>query len=258
MFSTLRKRWWLSALLLITLVAVSSYVWRTSSHNSDALWQLISQRCVPALASHGVPTPCQEVNQARGYVTLKDRNGILQYLLMPLNKLAGMESPELLHAATPNFFALAWEQRQLAVDHMTSAQTHVPDSALSLAINSQYGRTQNQLHIHISCLRQDVRQQLDALTPSLTSRWQTHPLGPNDYLLRTLQPQELHQTSAFIRLAQELPDAAGHMGHYGLALANLPNGQLVLMAIRANWRQANKASAEELQDHSCQILQSAS
>jgi len=29
----------------------------------------------------------------------------------------------------------------------------------------------------------------------------------------------------------------------------------VLMAIKANWLTANNASAEELQDHSCSILQ---
>ncbi|VTM60215.1 CDP-diacylglycerol pyrophosphatase [Klebsiella pneumoniae] len=29
----------------------------------------------------------------------------------------------------------------------------VPDNAVSLAINSRSGRTQNHFHIHISCLR---------------------------------------------------------------------------------------------------------
>ncbi|VTO15486.1 CDP-diacylglycerol pyrophosphatase [Klebsiella variicola] len=37
----------------------------------------------------------------------------------------------------------------------------VPDNAISLAINSRSGRTQNHFHIHISCLRPDVRAQLD-------------------------------------------------------------------------------------------------
>lgn len=38
----------------------------------------------------------------------------------------------------------------------------VPDSAISLTINSPTGRTQNHFHIHISCLRPDVRAKLDA------------------------------------------------------------------------------------------------
>ncbi|WP_170983157.1 CDP-diacylglycerol diphosphatase, partial [Escherichia coli] len=37
----------------------------------------------------------------------------------------------------------------------------VPDRAVSLAINSRTGRTQNHSHIHISCIRHDVREHLD-------------------------------------------------------------------------------------------------
>ncbi|MDF0533412.1 CDP-diacylglycerol diphosphatase [Shewanella sp. A32] len=244
----------LVAALIVVAAAVAAYFWQTPAHNPNALWQLISERCVPDMEEHGKPAPCSEVNESLGYVTLKDRNGILQYLLMPVEHISGIESPELLQRNTPNFFAIAWEQRQLAKAIMAQHHQQVPDSALSLAINSEYGRTQNQLHIHISCLRQDVRQQLDVLTPSLNDHWQQHELGPNDYWLRELSDQQLHDESAFIRLARELPDANDNMGHYGLALANLPNGKLVLMAIKANWFAANNASAEELQNHSCPIL----
>ncbi|GGY98778.1 MULTISPECIES: CDP-diacylglycerol diphosphatase [Shewanella] len=255
MVRTPRKFLLVFAVLILVAAATATYFWQTPAHNPDALWHLISERCVPDMEEHGKPAPCSEVNESKGYVTLKDRHGILQYLLMPVDKISGVESPELLQPLTPNFFAIAWQQRALAIELMAQQQRTVPDRALSLAINSAYGRTQNQLHIHISCLRQDVRQQLDSLTPTLTSQWQQHELGPSDYLLRTLTPQQLQDESVFIRLAQELPEAADDMGHYGLALANLPNGQLVLMAIKANWLTANNASAEELQDHSCSILQ---
>jgi CDP-diacylglycerol pyrophosphatase len=40
--------------------------------------------------------------------------------------------------------------------------SEVPDSAISLTINSPTGRTQNHFHIHISCLRPDVREKLNA------------------------------------------------------------------------------------------------
>lgn len=255
MVRTSRKFLLAFAVLILIAAAAATYLWQTPAHNPDALWHLISERCVPDMEEHGKPAPCSEVNESKGYVTLKDRHGILQYLLMPVDKLSGMESPELLRPLTPNFFAIAWQQRTLSSALMAQQHQTVPDSALSLAINSEYGRTQNQLHIHISCLRQDVRQQLNALMPTLTANWQQHELGPNSYLLRTLTLPQLQEESVFIRLAQELPDAADNMGHYGLALADLPNGQLVLMAIKANWFTANNASAEELQDHSCKILQ---
>ena len=45
----------------------------------------------------------------------------------------------------------------------------VPDDRLGMAINSAYGRSQNQLHIHLTCLREDVRRQLQAERPTYRS-----------------------------------------------------------------------------------------
>lgn len=163
-----------------------------------------------------------------------------------------MESPILLDPATPNLFAAAWQQRELL-----SRQHGAPvdDRAVSLAINAQYGRTQNQLHIHISCLRPDVRRQLDALTPTLSEQWQPATLLQHRYLIRTLSTAQLAQQSVFIRLALEVPHARSEMGKYGLALAQLPDGRLALLALERNWLKLNRGSAEELQDHRCEIVQ---
>ncbi len=240
----------LTVLLLVLIVGliVSAFHFQK---NSNALWQIISEKCVPNLAKSGNPSPCQQVNTAQGYVTLKDLNGPLQYLLMPIEKITGMESPIILEPTTPNLFAAAWLQRSLL------AKKHgapIADSALSLAINAQYGRTQNQLHIHISCLRPDVRQRLDALSPKLNEQWQPATLRKHRYLIRTLSTAELAQQSVFIRLATEVPNARSEMGKYGMALTALPDGRLALLALERNWLMLNSGSAEELQDHQCQIL----
>lgn len=242
----------LIALLLFILICGLVTAAVHLQKNSDALWQIVSEKCEPNQRTAGTPAPCQRVDPVNGYALLKDLNGPLQYLLIPLAKITGMESPALLNPATPNFFAFAWQARtQLSVRRGMP----IADSALSLAINAEYGRTQNQLHIHISCLRPDVRHTLDRLAPGLTSRWQTEKLQQHTYLVRTLTPAELWQQSLFIRIASEIPDARGEMGKYGLALAALPDGRLALMALERNWLLLNRGSAEELQDHSCQILQ---
>lgn len=220
-------------------------------NNSDALWQIISEKCVPAMQQKGTPGPCQKVDFAQGYVTLKDINGPLQYLLMPVAKITGIESPAVLDPATPNLFAAAWRERALLAQKRGAP---VDDSALSLALNSEYGRTQNQLHIHISCLKPDIRQRLNRLAPSLDNHWRAESLQNHRYLMRALTRAELAQQSAFIRLATEVPVARNNMGKYGLALAALPDGRLVLMAVERNWLKLNRGSAEELQDHRCGIL----
>jgi len=239
----------LSLLLLIGGLTIAAF---HLHKNSDALWQIVSEKCEPNQRASGSPAPCQRVALDQDYALLKDLNGPLQYLLIPLAKITGMESPVLLEPATPNFFALAWQARtQLAVRRGAP----IADSALSLAINAEYGRTQNQLHIHISCLRPDVRRALDRLAPGLSSRWQKATLLRHAYQIRTLTLPELTQQSPFIRMAQEIPDARGEMGSYGVALAALPDGRLALMALARNWLLLNRGSAEELQDHRCEILQ---
>lgn len=234
-------------LLLITALVIAAFY---RQKNSDALWQIVHTRCVPG-EQKGDPAPCQQVNDEQGYATLKDRVGPLQYLLLPVAKISGMESPLILAPTTPNFFALAWHQRRLLAQKFGAP---IDDRDISLAINSQYGRSQNQLHIHISCLRPDVRQQLDTSGKKLGPQWQPETLRGHRYLLRTLSQTELAQQSAFIRLATELPDARQEMGQYGLALASLRDGRLVLMAIKRDWLRLNYGSAEELQDHQCNIV----
>jgi len=241
----------LIALLLLILISGLTIAAFHLHKNSDALWQIVSEKCEPNQRARGLPAPCQRVDLAQGYALLKDLNGPLQYLLIPLAKITGMESPALLDPATPNFFAFAWQARaQLAAKRGAP----IADSALSLAINAEYGRTQNQLHIHISCLRPDVRRALDRLAPTLSSRWQQEQLRQHAYQIRALTLPELTQRNVFIRVADEIPNARSEMGKYGMALAALPDGRLALMALERNWLLLNRGSAEELQDHSCAIL----
>ena len=190
----------LLALVVVGMLAAALHF----KKNSDALWQIVSEKCLPHQQSSGDPAPCQRVDQPHRYAMLKDMNGPLQYLLIPLDKITGIESPRLLQPTTPNYFALAWHERTLLAQRRGSP---IADRVLSLAINSQYGRTQNQLHIHLSCLRPDVRQQLDQLTPQLGGQWQELMLRKHRYWLRTLTADELTQQSAFIRLADERPQA---------------------------------------------------
>lgn len=224
-------------------------------HNANALWNIVSQQCVPNQQQNNDPAPCRIVDLRNGYVVMKDREGPLQFLLMPVKKLAGIESPELLNPFAPNYFAEAWHARHYMEERRGSP---VDDSAVALSINSQRGRTQNQLHIHISCLRPDIRRRLDSLNSSLSEKWQSAQLGKHEYQIRILSRDELKKTSPFVRIANELPGAREEMGKYGIAVAAMPGGRRVLMVIKRNLLLLNRGSAEELQDHSCAILQPSS
>lgn len=247
-----RKRTALFLASIAAIVAVSAAIIILNyHHNSDALWNIVSQRCLQGERQKADPAPCSMVNEPDGYVVLKDRHGPLQFLLLPVAKISGIESPRLLSPATPNFLSEAWRARHFMEERRGAA---IGERVYSLAVNSRWGRTQNQLHVHISCLRGDVRQQLDALDPTLTERWQTHRLGKHDYAIRVISRDEFKRTSPFIRIANELPGAASKMADYGIAVAALQNGRRALMVTERNWLRFNLASAEELQDHSCALL----
>ncbi|MDQ4429857.1 MAG: CDP-diacylglycerol diphosphatase [Yokenella regensburgei] len=240
--------------LVVVLLLVAAGVWHFFfSANANALREIVLQKCVVNQQQHQSPAPCEEVNVKGGYVLFKDRNGPLQYLLMPTYRINGTESPLLLAPQTPNFFWQAWQGR----DVMSKRQgSEVPDDAVSLTINSRSGRTQNHFHIHISCLRKDVRQQLDAAMSSISSRWLPLPGGlrGHEYLARRVTEAELAQRSPFIMLAEEVPEARDHMGRFALAMAQQSDGTFVLLATERNLLALNRASAEEIQDHQCDIL----
>jgi len=251
-----RRRVVITLVTIVVLVTVScAYIALNYLKNSDQLWKIVSQQCVPGQEQKNNPSPCRQVNIQDGYVVLKDRNGALQFLLMPVAKITGVESPSLLNPSTPNYLAEAWRARHFMEEKRGAV---IDDRIYSLAVNSRWGRTQNQLHVHISCLRPDIRQQLDALSTRLNDRWQSQRLGSHEYLVRVISRDEFKRTSPFIRMANELPGARENMGSYGIAIAALGDGRRVLMVVKRNLLLLNRASAEELQDHRCALLNSTS
>jgi CDP-diacylglycerol pyrophosphatase len=243
----------LAGLVILLLLIAGGAAWFYAKGNPDALRHIVLDRCVPNQQQHQSPAPCAAVNLKGGYVLFKDRNGPLQYLLMPTYRINGTESPLLLNPHTANFFWQAWQNRPLLSARHGSP---VPDSAVSLTINSRTGRTQNHFHIHISCLRPDVREQLNASLDSISSRWLPLPGGlrSHQYLARRVTESELAQKSPFLMLAEEVPEAREHMGRFALAMAQQSDGTFVLLATERDLLTLNRASAEEIQDHRCEIL----
>ncbi len=230
---------------------------------SDVLWNIVSTQCVPFFLANQLPKPCLEVNifadHGSGYVVLKDKVGDLQYLLMPTQRISGIESPEILTDEAPNYFYLAWK----ANVYMESKRgSPIPVEAMSLAVNSQYGRSQNHLHVHISCPKPAVQTQVQKAVSLIKKEWSLLPFQilNHRYYARKLSEQELSQQNAFKSLAAGVPEARDHMGEFGLAMVAVQEKKktvLVLLASRLDRSGDNWGSVEEIQDHSCPQLTSA-
>ncbi len=252
MMPFVHRRGLLVIVLLVTPIVLGPFLFRWFT-NPDALWKIVSQQCLPNQQASQSPAPCAKIDEAARFVVMKDRIGRLQYLLMPIDKITGVEDPVLLSPNTPNFFALAWQERHFMASRLGKP---IADVDISLAVNSKYGRSQNQLHIHVSCIRPDVRSRLSELRPTAAERWIHLPggLSGHDYLVRHTSEAELQQRGAFQLLADEVDGTRENMANFGLAMTSLPNGGLLLLATEFAPLRLNFASAEELQDHKCDVL----
>jgi CDP-diacylglycerol pyrophosphatase len=226
----------------------------------SALWHIVHDSCVPDEVQHHDPAPCALVDlsegEARGYVVLKDIRGRSQFLVLPTARLSGIEGPALLAPGAPPYLADAWAARRFV-----AAQLPVPLTRedLSLAVNSYYGRSQNQLHIHVDCVREDVRAALQKARDTIGETWQPFPtpLAGHTYLARRLLSPDLAGTNPFLLVAEVAPDARQHMASYtlfltGAAFAGKPG--FILLADRADLARGDMASSESLQDHGCALV----
>jgi CDP-diacylglycerol pyrophosphatase len=128
-----------------------------------------------------------------------------------------------------------------------------------MAINSVAARSQNQLHIHVDCIRADVRAALRESIGGIGENWSPLPIPFNGhvYLARRLAGAELHGDDPFRLLAQGAPQAGADMGHETLVVSGavLPNGTdgFLLLADWADAATGDRGSGEELLDHGCAL-----
>jgi len=217
--------------------------------NPNVLWNIVHDKCVPAAESGKGPGDCTKVDLAGHGAVLKDRDGAYQYLLIPTNRVTGIEDPLVLAPDAPNWFAEAWDAR----NYLEATVGHdVPRDAISLAINSTRARSQNQLHIHIDCLTPRVRDALRANPPS--ENWEIYPteLSDDTYYARRLQGAELRE-NPFPLVADAVPGARADMGDQTIAVvgASFPSGPGFVLLAQAP---GGSGHAEALQDQACKVL----
>ncbi len=183
---------------------------------------IVQQQCLPHwLRSHD-PAPCvsvQTVGQdplSDGFAVLHDRKGGAHFLLIPTRTITGIESVEARAPGALNYFDAAWRARKvLAAD----IGHQPPRSAVGLAVNSIHSRSQDQLHIHISCLRPFVYRALQAQASRIGDTWSVISIALWHYQAMRIKGPELGTTNPFALLANLLPGAKDSMAEYTLLVA---------------------------------------
>ena len=234
-------------LALLTIFAHRS----ATAADPNTLWRIISQQCVPNQREYGIPKPCEFVDLTAGYVVLKDIVGATQFLVMPTERIGGMEGAAILDPAKPNYWEFAWQARRFVDER---AHRTLPRDAISLAINSVLGRTQNEMHIHVDCVRPDVQAAIRAHEKAIGTHWAPFPvrLVGHDYMAMRVDEPDLSHNNPFLLLANGSIAARHDMAHYTIVVVGDPKG-FVLFAGRASPATGNLGTGEELQDHACAL-----
>jgi CDP-diacylglycerol pyrophosphatase len=186
--------------------------------------QIVQDQCVLDWQEHQKPAPCERVfladlkNASSGYAVLAAPGGGAHYLLIPTRTMAGIESSELLDPDAPNYFAEAWHARSL----LGSFVGHdVPRSMVGLATGIAVSRAQDQFHVNIECLQQDVYKALRASADNFVDAWSPITILGSTFQARRISSDGLDASNLFELLATLSPDARHHMGNYTLVVAGM-------------------------------------
>lgn len=219
----------------------------------DRLRFIAQEECLPHWQAAHDPGPCTSVtllgkgSAADGFVVLADRKGGAHFLLIPTRTISGIESPEVRAHGALNYFESAWRAREV----LNGVAGHsIPRDAVGMAVNQVRSRSQDQLHIHISCLRRSVYDTLRAQADTVGSRWSPLSMGGFEYQAIRVMGRELGARNPFEILADRLPGAKDSMGEFTLLVAGVEFKQgpgFVLLAGNA------VPGAELLLDSSCDV-----
>ncbi len=229
----------------------------------DALWKKVNGACVPNQQEHSDPTPCDTVNISegldRGFAILKNNNPAkpYDYLLIPTRRIAGVEDESLSQPEAPNYFRAAWDARIYVSKRLAFPLSW---DMVALAVNSSKDRSQDQLHIHIDCVRTEVRDFLHNAEETFDERWSQVklPAANHPYFITKIARDSLDGINPYQLVAKRLPDASGQMGLETLVLigAQFKDGNRGFYLLSSHHDGVGSAHGEDLLDPACELAKS--
>ena len=244
-----------SMAISIASVAAVLFAAAASCANRDALREIVQDQCLAHWRERHRAAPCVEVHPdpagpaESGYAVLADRKGGAHFLLIPIRTISGIESPALQEPDAPSYFEAAWRAHE-RLDGVVGRK--IPPGLVGLAVNPPHARSQDQLHIHIECLRPDVYQTLARQAAHLPASWSRITLDGSSYWARRI-PGDLDADDPFKLLAAHFPDADRGMGDYTLVVTGPASGDRGFLMLASA-----SAAGELLLDSRCAALQAGS
>jgi CDP-diacylglycerol pyrophosphatase len=92
---------------------------------------------------------------------------------------------------------------------------------VGLVVGIAQSRAQDQFHIHIECLQQDVFEALRVSADKFLDVWSPITIAGSAYQARRIVADGLDASNLFELLATLSPDARHHLGNYTLIVAGM-------------------------------------
>ncbi len=222
------------------------------------LWRGV-RACVADFKLTGFAFPCLFVDLTGegelGYVVLKSPFGTPDTVLAPTRKVVGVEDPWLQSPSAPNYFDAAWRARFYLKDQ--NGRSPKPD-VFALAVNSAFTRSQDQLHIHLGCLRPTLSDRLSSLASGLlVGAWTRVDLIPGSvvWALRTGR-RDLSGVEPFRLAAEGLGDKIQDRGRLTIFVtgARLADEELLILVTDAHASvSSSQVEVDDLIDLACSV-----
>lgn len=238
-------------IVAVTIAATSCA--HIAALDPDALWKIVGGQCVPQEQAMGHPGQCTSVNLTGHYAILKDISGISQHLLIPTERITGIESPSILEPNAPEYWADGWNERKVVEDSLGEP---LAGNQFGLEINSKYRRSQQQLHIHMDCMRTNVITALAPYRAAPLGKWKWDTLDGARY--RIMRVSSLTHASNPFRIV-----ARDHSGSEAMATQTILVTGAGPSPEQDGWLIVNSGmdvsdgsgTAEGLLDHRCLLLE---
>lgn len=224
------------AALIIALSCAAAAPSAMAQSSRDKLLKA-TQKCVAAAhqGSGRLPVPCEFVSQ-RGFVVMKEAHQ--EHLFVPTAPVSGVEDPAVVASKARPYWLYAWKQ-------VTRYFHGRPHWQLGLAINSKAGRSQDQLHIHMTCIKKPVS---DALHQAhISAAWSDISLAGRKYHARHVTSLT-GRNDPFRLVYQIVHSNPQQMQYQTIVVTGARTGFYVLNDYK---HQSNRGHGEELLDSRC-------
>lgn len=241
------------SILMFFYLAVLMFCGNRAYADRNVLWDKVNGACVPGYVNKDTYQPCSLVDMNEKIAIYKVDNDKYQYLLLPTDRVTGVEDDKLQKSRLPNYLYDAWLAKTFLTERLGKP---IKERFISLALNPQNARSQDQLHIHISCLSGTANEVLSKIPKSkLNTTWSKEQvtIPPYSYYYRKVSLNELINGSLFKSVSDKVKKEKGRMEYTGVGLVNrTPESFIMLVGIGTI---AKGVSAELIQDHECQIAE---